>query len=78
MVNVMDEVTIKFSFTITGACGYGTLKTNQTRLGMTQNTFTPSLHLWPFCCHLHKYALCLLVVCRGGLWKVVGWAVVGV
>ena len=38
MVNVMDEVTKKFSFTKTGACGYGTLKTNQTRLEMTQNT----------------------------------------
>ena len=24
------------------------------------------------------YALCLLVVCRGGLWKAVGWVVLGV
>ena len=25
---------------------------------------TPSLHLVPICHHLHKYALCLLAVCR--------------
>jgi len=42
--------------------------TYQTRLEWHHNTFTPSLHLMPFCCHLHKYALCLLVV-RRGLWK---------
>ena len=32
-------------------------------------------------CHFattHKYGLCLLVVCREGLWKAVGWVVVGV
>ena len=29
-------------------------KTNQTRLEWPHNTFTPSLHLLPFCCHLHK------------------------
>ena len=35
---------------------------NQTRWEWHHTTFTPSLHLVPFCCHLHKYALCLLVV----------------
>ena len=58
--------------------GMETSKTNQTRREWHHNTFTPSLHLVPFCHHLHKYALCLLVVCREGLWKAVGWVVVGV
>ena len=39
-------------------------------MGMTPQ-HTPSVHLVPFCHHLHKYALCLLVVCREGLWKAV-------
>ena len=51
-----------------------TSKTNQTRWKWHHNTFTSSLHL-PFCCHLHKYALCLLVACREGLWKAVGCVV---
>ena len=29
-------------------------------------------------CHFASYALCLLVVCIGGLWKAVGWVVLGV
>ena len=53
----------------TSACRDGTLKTNKTRWKWHHNTYTP--HLVPFCHHLHKYALCLLVVCRGGLWKAV-------
>ena len=28
-------------------------------------------------CHFVNYALCLLVVCMGGLWKPVGWVVLG-
>ena len=32
---VMDEDTKKFSFRKTSACGYGTLKTNQTRMEIT-------------------------------------------
>ena len=28
--------------------------------------------------HFATYALCLLVVCIGGLWKAVGWVVLGV
>ena len=49
-----------------------------TRWESHHNTFTRSLHLVPFSCHLHKYALCLLVVCREVLWKAVGSVVVGV
>ena len=62
----------------TGACRDRSLKTNQTKWEWHHNTFTPSLHLVPFCHHLHKYALCLLVVCRERLWKAVGSVVVGV
>ena len=43
-------------------------KTNQTRWEWHHNTFTPYLHLVPFCHHLHKYALCFFVV----WWVVVG------
>ena len=25
--------------------------------------------------YIYKYVLCLLVVCRGGLWKAMGWVV---
>ena len=53
-------------------------KTNQTRWEWHHNTFTPSLHFVKFCCHLHKYALCLWAVYIGGLWKAVGWVVLGV
>ena len=52
--------------------GWKPLKTNQSRWEWHHNIYTPSLHLVPFCCHLHKYALCLLVLCREGLWKAVG------
>ena len=52
-------------------------KTNQTRWEWHHNTCTPSLHLVPFCRHLDKCALCLLVVCRG-LCKAVWWEVLGV
>ena len=45
---------------------------------VVRQVLTPSLHLVSFVHHLLKYALCLLVVCRGGLWKAVGWVVVGV
>ena len=41
-------------------------KTNQTRWEWHQSTFTPSLHLSNY-----RYALCLLVVCIGGLLKAV-------
>ena len=37
-------------------------KTNQTSLEGHHNTFTPFLHLVPFCHRLHKYALCFFVV----------------
>ena len=51
-------------------------KTNQTR--MTPQYFhTIPIHLAPFCRHLHKYALCLLVVSRERLWKAFWWVVVG-
>ena len=36
-------------------------KTNQTRWEWHHNIFTPSLHLVPFCRHLHKYGSCLFV-----------------
>ena len=45
-------------------------------MGMTPQHFTPSQHLVPFCDHLHKYAICLLVVCREGLWETVRTVVV--
>ena len=45
-------------------------KTSQTRWEWHHNTFTPSLHLVPFC------QVCLaFVVCTGGLWKAVEWVV---
>ena len=48
-------------------------KTNQTRWEQHHNNFTPSLHLVPFC------QLCFVfVVFIGGLWKAVGWVVLGV
>ena len=55
-----------------------TSKTNLTRWEWHHNTFTPSLQLVPLYRHLHKYALCLLVVCREGLWKAVWWVVLHV
>ena len=36
-------------------------KTNQTRCERHHNTFTPSLHLVPFCRQLHKHTLCLFL-----------------
>ena len=43
-------------------------------MGLTPQHFhTFPIHLVPFCHHLHKDALRLLVVCREGLWKAVGW-----
>ena len=57
----------------------GALKVNQTRWeSTTPQHFHTTLHLVPFCRHLHKYAVCLLVVCREGLRKAVGSVVVGV
>ena len=53
-------------------------KTNQTRWGMTPQHFHTIPTSCAICHHLHKYALCSLVVCREGLWKAVGWVVVGV
>ena len=44
-------------------------------MGMKPQHFYTILHLVLFYHHLHKYALYLLVVCRGGLWKAVGWVV---
>ena len=49
-------------------------------MGMTQQQFTPSLHLVPFFqLYIYIYIIMhLLVVCIGGLWKAVGWVVLGV
>ena len=33
-------------------------------MGINDNTFTPSLHLVPFCRHLHKYAVFVSCVQR--------------
>ena len=43
----------------------------------TTNFHTIPTSCVPFCHHLHKYAMCLLFVCREGLWKTVGSVVVG-
>ena len=56
----------------TGACRDGILKNQPNKMEWHHNTFTPSLHLVPFC------QLCLvLVVSIGELWKAVGWVVLG-
>ena len=49
------------------ACRDESSKTSRTRWECHHNTFTPSLHLVPFC-----QLFFVLVVCIGGLWKVVG------
>ena len=49
-------------------------KTNQTN----GNDTTILSHHPYILCHFASYALCLLVVCIGGLWKAVGWVVLGV
>ena len=52
-------------------------KTSQTRWERHHNSFTPSLHLVPFC--QNSVCMCLLVVCRRGLscrWKSVVWVCV--
>ena len=63
----------------TSACRDGTLKSQPNKIGMTpqyfHNTFTILSHHPYILCHFATYALCLLFVCIGGLWKAVGWVV---
>ena len=44
------------------------------------DTITLSHHPYIFChfADLQKCSFCLIVVCSGGLWKAVGWVVLGV
>ena len=69
------KVTKKFFKWKQAHVGMEPSKTSQTRREQHHNTFTSSLHLVPFC---QLYALCLLVVCRAGLWKEVGRVLLGV
>ena len=45
---------------------------------LDRNDTTTISHHPYILCHFANYALCLLVVCIGGLWKAVGWVVLGV
>ena len=75
--NVINKTTgIRYNMT-SQKCRDGSLKNQPNWMGMTPQHFHTILTSCAICHRLHKYGLCLLVACRG-LWKAVGWVVVGV
>ena len=65
----------KVSWMKTSTCRDETLKNSQTKWERHHNTFTPPYIC--ILCHFANYALCLLVICTGGLWKAAGRVLLG-